>query len=287
MKTWIKTTIFWIIAVIITLGASVYQRLTGPTYPLRVKFVHENVEYSLAFPRTHEGTTDLPVEVELPEEFSGNVIFRRFPTSEPWDTIALARVDDNLVCFLPNQPPAGKLEYHLELNYNGTPVELDLEENIVARFKGEVPAWALIPHIFFMFFAMLWSNATGLQAAAGIKAYKRNAIIATGLFLVGGMMLGPIVQKFAFDAYWTGWPFGEDLTDNKVLASVIVWILAIVFNRKKDRPWLVIVAAVFLFIIYMIPHSMRGSEFDYSSGEVITGGIILLGGTKLKKRICG
>ena len=34
---------------------------------------------------------------------------------------------------------------------------------------------------------------------------------------------------------------------------------------------MVIVAALFLFAIYMIPHSLRGSELDYGSGEVVTG----------------
>ena len=29
-----------------------------------------------------------------------------------------------------------------------------------------------------------------------------------GLIAVGGFILGPIVQKNAFDAYWTGIPFG-------------------------------------------------------------------------------
>jgi hypothetical protein len=127
-----------------------------------------------------------------------------------------------------------------------------------------------------MFLAMLWSNATGLQAAVKLPNYKRNALITVILFLIGGMILGPIVQKYAFGAYWTGWPFGEDLTDNKVLFSVLVWIAAIVFNRKKERRWLVIVATLVLFAIYMIPHSMRGSELDYSTGEVITGSVLFL-----------
>lgn len=66
-------------------------------------------------------------------------------------------------------------------------------------------------------------------------------------------------------------PVGEDLTDNKVLASVIIWIAAIMLNRRKERKWMIIVAALFLFAIYMIPHSMRGSELDFETGQVITG----------------
>ena len=272
----LKKTLFWLIAFVITAGASVYQRMTGPTYPIDMDILGSEEVYSFELPRSHGGETDCAIELELPDSFKGSVIYRRYPTRESWDTIQLHRVDGKLIAFLPKQPPAGKLEYHLELRENDRQVTTNLKENIVIRFKGEVPNWALIPHVIFMFLAMLWSNATGLQAAVNIPSYKRNALITVILFLIGGMILGPIVQKFAFGAYWTGWPFGEDLTDNKVLASVIVWIAALLLNRKKDRRWLVIVATLFLFAIYMIPHSMRGSEFDYHSGEVVTGMILLL-----------
>lgn len=296
MKLLIKKTIYWIIAFVITLGASVYQRLTGPTYPLDLSLTTGQETFSFELPRSHGGKTDCPVELTLPDRFSGEIIYRRFPTSEKWDTIRMHRLDENLIAFLPNQPPAGKLEYHINLKENGELKPMDLDENVVVRFKGDVPNSALIPHVIFMFLAMLWSNATGLQAAAKISSYKRNALITVILFVIGGLIFGPVVQKHAFGAYWTGWPFGEDLTDNKVLASVIVWIAALLLNRKEDRRWLVIIAALFLFSIYMIPHSMRGSELDYSSGDVITGmvvmgapgrylGKIITKRTKIKKQI--
>jgi len=276
MKILLKKTLYWLIAFIVTVAAVIYQRMTGPTYPVDVEITSGSETYTFDLPRSHGGETDSPVEITLPDEFTGEIVYRRFPTSEPWDTIEMMRVEDHLIAFLPQQPPAGKLEYHVNLEENSRPVDLGLDENIVIRFKGEVPAWVLMPHVLFMFLAMLWSNATGIQAAAGISSYRRNAVVTLILFVVGGLILGPIVQKYAFGAYWTGWPFGEDLTDNKVLASVIVWIVAILLNRKQDRRWLVIVAAVFLFAIYMIPHSMRGSEFDYGSGEVVTGVILSL-----------
>jgi hypothetical protein len=242
-----------------------------------VEIISTSESYKFDLPRSHGGETDCPVEIKLPKGFHGVLIYRQFPTNNRWDSIHLQRINSSLIAFLPNQPPAGKLEYHLDIYENGIPVVLDIEDNVVIRFKGEVPNWALIPHIFFMFFAMLWSNATGLQALTKIKSYKRNAIITLVLFAIGGLILGPLVQKYAFGAYWTGWPFGKDLTDNKVLVSFIIWLVAILLNWKKDRPWVVIVASLFLFAIYMIPHSMRGSELDYSSGEVITGILLFTG----------
>jgi hypothetical protein len=83
------------------------------------------------------------------------------------------------------------------------------------------------------------------------------------------------VQKFAFGDLWTGVPFGWDLTDNKTLIAFIFWIIAVVMNRKKEKPFYTILAAVVLLLIFSIPHSMFGSELDYASGEV-TQGIIML-----------
>ena len=276
VKLLIKKTLFWLLAFLITIGAAVYQRMTGPTHPLNVKFSVETEDYKFTLPRSHGEETDFLVEIALPDQFSGEVVYRRFATNDSRDTIRLHRIDNNLVAFLPQQPPAGKLEYHVNLRKNGTDVDLGLEENIVVRFKGIVPNWALIPHVLFIFLAMLWSNATGLQAAANIKSYRRNALVTLVLLVIGGLILGPIVQKFAFGAYWTGWPCGEDLTDNKVLTSVIIWIAAIMLDRKKERKWMIILAALFLFTIYMIPHSMRGSGLDFETGQVITGIAALL-----------
>ena len=63
---------------------------------------------------------------------------------------------------------------------------------------------------------------------------------------MGGMILGPIVQNFAFGELWTGVPFGWDLTDNKTLIAFLFWIIAVVMNRKKEKPLYTILAAVVL-----------------------------------------
>ena len=49
----------------------------------------------------------------------------------------------SLIATLPEQPPAGKIEYHLELMAGGNPIDLHDENNVVIRFRGDVPAWAL------------------------------------------------------------------------------------------------------------------------------------------------
>ena len=93
---------------------------------------------------------------------------------------------------------------------------------------------------------------------------------------IGGLLLGPIVQKHAFGAYWTGWPFGEDLTDNKTLAMWLAWVVAVFVLSRRREPTdrrgaraVVGFAAAVMLVVYLVPHSLRGSQLDY--GKVQSG----------------
>ena len=78
-----------------------------------------------------------------------------------------------------------------------------------------------------------------------------------------------MVQKYAFSAYWTGWPFGTDFTDNKTLVMFLGWVVALVavYRVKKPGPW-VLGAAVLTLVAYAVPHSVLGSELDYETGKM-------------------
>ncbi len=182
--------------------------------------------------------------------------------------------DKGFFAEVPQQPAAGKLQYYFEItDSNGTRSYLQ-ETPVVIRFKGGVPAFILIPHILFMFMAMLFSTLAGLMSVIKYPLYKKYSIWTLILFIAGGMVLGPIVQYYAFGDLWTGIPFGWDLTDNKTLIALLFWILAVAMNRKKDRPLYTALAAFILLLIYSIPHSLFGSELDYNSGQVTQGFIL-------------
>jgi len=273
----LKKVLFWVLAVIISLSAMFYQRMTGPTYPKKFEISYQNEDISFSLPRSNNGRPgDYPVEVQLPESFSANLIWRLFPTENPWDTLVMERQGEILSTSLPHQPPAGKIEYHLELKADGKPIDLLDDENVVIRFRDDVPAWALIPHVLMMILTVIWSMATIIFALANLPVYKKYVGITIIFLFIGGFILGPIVQKYSFGQFWTGWPLGDDLTDNKTLFALLAFVAAWFLRKKSYARWLAIGAALVMMAVYLIPHSMNGSELDVDTGEVITGSIIAL-----------
>ena len=260
-----KSFLLWMFSIIFMLIFVIYQRLTGPTHPARgkVEIVGETVKYKLIRSWGNEGDAKIEVEVE-DTNTTGVFKFRRFRSHDEWSSVPMQRIGEKLIAFIPHQPPAGKVMYNIELNNGNTSLELR-PEPIVLRFTGVVPDYILVPHILFMFLAMVFSIRAGIEAyyrRENIFKFTQYTVI---LFFLGGLILGPIVQKYAFGALWTGWPFGHDLTDNKTIVAFIFWAIALfkVMKDKKHRTW-VLIATAALIAVYLIPHSVLGSELDYT-----------------------
>jgi len=255
----------WVIAFLITASSAIYQRRTGPTRPVRgnLEFTEQKVPYE--FERTHSTSQDYILKIETNDEnVTGEIYYRRYPTNEPLTSIEMTRTGNELSGMLPRQPSSGKLEYYLIFNKENNEVRIPSEESIVMRFKDDVPVSILLIHAIIMFIAMLFSTRGGIEALKKEGNLKFYTYWTVGLLAVGGMILGPVVQKYAFGAYWTGFPFGYDLTDNKTLIIFVAWIGALiaVIRDKKARGW-VLAASLLLLIVYMIPHSLMGSELKY------------------------
>lgn len=274
-----KKFILWILAFLITFSAAIYQRMTGPTYPKRLEVTLNDKIQDLKLIRSLSLNEKPEIRLDLNNSnIRARLFYKRYKSESEYQIADfIYRADPKHGGFfaeVPQQPVAGKLQYYIEItDLSGTKSYLK-ESPVVIRFKGDVPAFVLIPHILLMFIAMLFSTLAGLMAVIKYPFYKKYALWTLILFFTGGMVLGPIVQYFAFGDLWTGIPFGWDLTDNKTLIALIFWILAVVMNRKKDRPFYIALAAIILLLVFSIPHSLFGSELNYSSGHV-TQGIIL------------
>ncbi len=270
MKVWH----YWVLAVIITLAAMVYQRTTGPTYDKKGEVNIENQTYKYRLLRSHGGETDAKIEVTIPDkDISGEIQYRKYPTNDEWQILKMQRENDQLFALLTHLQPAGKYEYKIMLSKDSRSYPINNGEPVIIRFKGDVPAGILIPHIFLMFFAMLLGNLAGIMAVFNHPRFRLYTTLTVIALFFGGMILGPFVQWYAFDEFWAGVPFAWDLTDNKTLVAFLFWVLAFFMNRKKQKPVYTIVAALVMLVVYSIPHSMFGSQLDPESGEIIQGWI--------------
>jgi hypothetical protein len=177
--------------------------------------------------------------------------------------------DGRLEARIPGQPTAGKVEYRIVIEDEAGTEWIPEAGTVIARFRGDVPAAVLVPHILAMFLSMLVSTRALLEVLRPKAPPARTLVlVAMALLVVGGLVLGPIVQRFAFGAFWTGWPLGHDLTDNKTLIAFIAWLPATVLAWRRLRTraavalgWLVMMG------VFLVPHSLRGSELDWTEVE--------------------
>ncbi len=270
----LKKTLVWIFAVLLTISAAIYQRLTGPTHPQRTQAVIAGQNYEFKLLRTFDGEGDCPITIAIPDpEIKGTLEYKLFRQNIDFIRLPMVRDGGNLTASLPHQGMAGKLEYKIILNKGNEQVTLNNGTPTVIRFKGYVPKFILIPHILIMFLAMLFSNVAGFFALFKIPSIKMMKITLATIF-VGGLIMGPIVQKYAFNELWAGVPYGWDLTDNKTLIAFIAWVIAWWFNRKQESRYWVVAAMVVTMGIFSIPHSLFGSQLDPATGKIIQGMIL-------------
>ena len=274
-----KKFILWTLAFLITFSAAIYQRMTGPTYPKRLEITLNDKKQELKLIRSLSLNEKSEVKLDLNNSnITARLFYKQYKSDGEYQISDFVYRNEpkheGFFAPVPQQPVAGKLQYYIEITDLKSTKSYLSENPVVIRFKGDVPAFVLIPHILLMFIAMLFSTLAGLMAVIKYPLYKKYSLWTLILFFTGGMILGPIVQYFAFGDLWTGIPFGWDLTDNKTLIALIFWVLAVVMNRKKERPFYTVLAAIVLLLVFSIPHSLFGSELNYSSGHV-TQGIIL------------
>ena len=279
--------LLWVLAFVLMFSAASYQRRTGPTYELSGEFEVGGQVLSYELLRSQETVRQARVAIPDPGDgATANLEYRRYPTAEPFTVVPMVAEPGEmgmaLAAYLPIQPSAGKIEYLVKVLTASGEIRIPAmgtgadgtrggEDTIILRYKDPVPLPVLVSHVLLMFFSILIGIRVALGALVRPGGIGRLAWIAMSGMTVGGLILGPVVQKYAFGAYWTGFPFGYDLTDNKTLVMWIAWALAclVLWRRKSERDPIVrgtlLAATVVMVAVYLIPHSFRGSELDYDA----------------------
>ncbi|MFZ2492408.1 MAG: hypothetical protein WA208_13080 [Thermoanaerobaculia bacterium] len=235
------------------------------------------------FVRSETVRTALPLVLldPVPPGIRGQVEYRRYRSNDAWSVVPMERGSFSferrgratslagLGAALPGLPErAGKYEFFVRIAAGtGGFVSVTGDRPVYARFKAGVPTWALIAHILAIFTSMMFAIRTVLEAIVD-GDFRRLLVATIASLLLGAFVLGPLIQWYAFGVWWAGVPFGYDWTDNKVLVSLFAWGVAAWTNRGGRRNRRAIFAAgVVTLLVYFIPHSVFGSEYDYTTGK--------------------
>ena len=274
--------LLWVLSAIVTLAFFTYQDKTGPTYPLEGTLHTSAGVVKFEFLRSEVIGNDLSIMLidPVPDGVKGYVKYRRYKSNDEWKILPFERrvfefsrhghteKISGLGVSLPSlHERAGKYEYFVYLQVDsGEPFSVTGDKPVYARYKGSVPIPVIAMHVLIIFLSMLLAMRTLFEAVLDGN-YNRLAWATLLTFSLGAFLFGPWVQWYAFGVWWSGIPFGYDWTDNKVLLELAVWIWVVIANRGGRRNRLsVYVAGAVTLLVYFIPHSLFGSEYNYKTG---------------------
>jgi hypothetical protein len=255
----------------------IFQFIMGSNYPLVTEVNTGKQKVQCELKKSYRGKTDFPVVLPIGDIMvTGYILYKIYPSENQESKIAFNREGDKLIAKLPLQPPAGKLEYKVLLEREGTTIPVNEGKAVIVRFIGKVPVYILILQSLAIFLAIFYSTLTGIYATFGIKTY-RWLIYITITFLLGAVfLLQPLMHKYALNKWWTCFPNSLELGDNKLLIALIVWIVTACFNFKKARPLLVIFASIISILMFSVPHGFPGLVHEPITMEVVVRNIIPL-----------
>jgi len=255
--------LLWAFAFLITLLMAYYQHNSEPTNPVsgKVKIGQEWVHYKLL--QIHAGNEGALVAINTKDTLlQGFIDYKPYKSSDSFSRITMSRKDGLLQGLLPHLPPAGKLTYRVVLQKGKKSYNLNEGKAVVLRYQSLVPVVVLFPNIFFMFISLLFAMraALGALTSEGDHVTYLSGVVLFSLFL-GGLILGPLVQKYAFGTSWGEWYFGHDMTPYKTLLMFGFWLVAWLKLRKDSmHKFWILVAALVMIGVYVIPHYTWGPE---------------------------
>ena len=105
-----KKSVYWLLAIVITLVLSIYQRMTGPTYPKRLTVELKGERYKIKLPRSGVQHDEMVTLKGIPSDVSSQIHYRRYPLADEYTTADFVWQDSAWQAVLPVQPVAGKLQ---------------------------------------------------------------------------------------------------------------------------------------------------------------------------------
>jgi hypothetical protein len=184
---------------------------------------------------------------------------------------------------VPNQGRGTEFSYRFQLeDVSGKilatiPVEEsnDKPKQLWFRFEGSRSVVLLSFHIVGMFGSFLLMIMVLLTAFEDIKNQAvrirlgKQTLWATIILFIGTFPIGIWLEYQVYATYWTGIPFGRDITDSKALVIFIYWLVMLYLLKgsalsnepRKDMigataaRWVAVVGVILSLALYLVPHS--------------------------------
>jgi hypothetical protein len=184
---------------------------------------------------------------------------------------------------VPNQGRGSEFSYRFQLESAAgqilatIPAEISTEKpnRLWFRFEGRRSPVLLVAHILGMFGSFLLMVIVLLTAFEDIRNQAvrirlgKQILWATVILFIGSFPLGIWLEHQVYGTYWTGIPFGRDLTDSKTLVIFIYWVVmlyllkgsALSSNPRGDvvgptaARWVAVVGVLLSLALYLVPHS--------------------------------
>lgn len=225
---------------------------------------------------------DAPVSatVEVSEDVKSVRLFLYYTADDqPQEVIQLEFLESgDYFGAIPSQKRGTEIEYYIEAR-GGRDLVVRVPKDVEAPgfkfvYKG-VPNQALVvAHVVLLFVALLVFLLCGYLAFRALRHRKviidipRLGFLGTVIFFISSFPLGMIVGYQTYGKIWTGFPVGNDLTDNKSLVVLLYWAAASFLYRgsvrskdpardllgMKPLPYIYLVGVILTIVLSLIPH---------------------------------
>ena len=179
---------------------------------------------------------------------------------------------------IPPQSRGDVLQYYIEARTASDMVvrapAKERAEGFTVKVKGKPNTILLATHVIIIFIALFFYMFSGylsvraLQHRRSLLYIPRVAFLGTATFFVASIPLGMVVAYQTYGVPWTGFPVGDDLTDNKSLVILIYWIVCAVLYRgslwRKDPshdflpmitlPYVHLAGSILTALLFALPH---------------------------------
>ncbi len=179
---------------------------------------------------------------------------------------------------IPSMDRGTRVEYYIQARAGDilkvrVPGE-DKAKGFTFYYKGTPNRPLLIAYIVLMFAALFIFIICGYLAVRAIRDRRirlqipRLGFLGAVVFFISSFPLGMIVAYQTYGTPWTGFPVGNDMTDNRSLAIVLYFAAATVFYRgsvfRRDPsrdllkqvstlPYVYLVGVILTVVLFLIP----------------------------------